>query len=623
MARRLMPSEIVVLIDKTIQGEPMKPAPRAKRLFLIACVLSALALSMAPGSRGRAERRSDLPSADAARLAQFEQELESLRQYYNVPGLSAVIVSNQRIIWEKGFGFQDIENRVPATPDTPYHIASLTKTFASMLVMKCVEQSGLNLNDPISWYTAQITQPGVSIRHVFTHTSESVPPGERYNYNGNRYVALTSVVDACSGEIFRVVLARTILDRLEMWESVPGRDLGNPSPTLAGLFTPEARARYAGVVQRSAKPYQLNNRGELVLSAYPETAISASSGLISTARDLARYDAAIDRHLLLQPETQETAWTNHRNSGGQVLPYGLGWFVQSYLGERLVWHYGNWPAAFSSLILKVPGRNLTLILLANSGGLSTFSSIGAGNIAGSPFAGAFLNMLGDPEAFPGDTTALVSAASYRPDAAAPEAMVAAFGQKLATGTGTLTSLPLPTELAGTSVRVDGVLAPLFFVSPQQINFLIPAQTVTGIASVEITAADGTVSRSGLTVAATAPAIFTANAQGNGAPAALATVDGVSYKHVGSPDGMPNPIKTGDFLILFGTGIRGAATGTVKLTIGGAAVPVLYAGKQADFVGLDQVNTQIPAGLSGDVVATLSINGRAANPVRLSISQSGQ
>ncbi len=350
----------------------MKPTHHVKHLFLIACFLSALALILAAGSRERAEARSDLPAADEGRLVEFEQRLESLRQFYNLPGLSAVIVSNQRIIWEKGFGFQDIENRIPATPDTPYHIASLTKTFASMLVMKCVEQSGLNLNDPINRYTAQITQPGVSVRHVFTHTSESVPPGEQYNYNGNRYVALTRVVDICASQSFRVVLARTILDPLEMWDSVPGRDLGNPSSSLAALFTPGELARYGSVVPRTAKPYQLNNRGQLVLSAYPETVISSSSGLVSTARDLARYDAAIDRHLLLQSQTQETAWSNHRNSRGLALPHGLGWFVQNYFGERLVWHFGNWPAAFSSLILKVPGRSLTLILLANSGGLSTF-----------------------------------------------------------------------------------------------------------------------------------------------------------------------------------------------------------------------------------------------------------
>lgn len=191
------------------------------------------------------------------------------------------------------------------------------------------------------------------------------------------------------------------------------------------------------------------------------------------------------------------------------------------------------------------------------------------------------------------------------------------------GTAVAKALPLPTELAGTSVRVDGVLAPLFFVSPQQINFLIPPLTGTGIAEVEITAADGTVPRSGLTVTTTAAAIFTANAQGNGVPTALVTNDGINHRSVGNPDGTPNLIRAGEFLILFGTGIRGVATDTVKVNIGGIDAPILYAGKQMDFVGLDQINTQIPTGLSGEALATLSINGRAANAVRLLIAAPGQ
>ena len=602
----------------------MKRAYLIRRLFLIFCALLGLSAFLKGILRAPAQAAnysstsiSALSPEDADRLSQFEQTLESLRQGYKIPGISAAIVSNQRIIWERGFGYQDLENRVVATPETPYHIASLTKTFASMLLMKCWEQGKLNLDDPITKYTFSITQPGVTVRHVFTHTSESTPPGEKYAYNGNRYLALTSVVNACAGQSYREALAKTILDRLEMRDSAPGRDLLNPSSALTDMFAPETLSRYASVVQRTAKPYRLDSRGQLVPSAYPESEINASSGLISTVRDLARYDAAIDRHLLLQAATQETAWTNHRNSRGQALPYGLGWFVQNYAGQRLIWHYGNWPDAFSALILKVPGRNLTLLLLANSGGLSTFP-LGAGDVTSSPFAGAFLSLLNDPTAFPKDEAAIVSAASYLPDAAAPEAIVSAFGQQLATVNAIASSLPLPTELAGTSVRVEGFPAPLFYVSPQQVNFLIPASAPKGVVSVEITAADGAISRSGLTLTDTAPGLFTANAQGGGAPQAIATSDGVNYRLVGNPDGTPNPISAGEYLVMFGTGIRGAAAGSVKISIGGIDAPVLYAGSQPGFAGLDQVNTQIPIGLSGLVDLVLSINGRAANPVKVMI-----
>jgi len=214
--------------------------------------------------------------------------------------------------------------------------------------------------------------------------------------------------------------------------------------------------------------------------------------------------------------------------------------------------------------------------------------------------------------------AAVSAASYSPESVAPDQITAAFGTRLANNFVTASSLPLPTVLAGTSVRVNGALAPLFFVSPGQVNFLVPATTQTGVAVVEITAADGTLSRGNLAVTSTAPSIFTANSYGTGAPAAVATADGVHYAAVGNLDGTPNPINTGDYLLLFGSGIRRAASGTVKITIGGVDAPVLYAGAQQDFAGLDQINTQIPPGVSGVVDLVLSVNGRAANTVKLSI-----
>jgi CubicO group peptidase (beta-lactamase class C family) len=332
---------------------------------------------------------------------QFEQSLDALRQQYRIPGLSAAIVNDGRIVWERGYGFQDIGNGIPATPDTPYRIASLTKTFASMLLMKCVERGNLNLDSSILSYTTAILDPGVTVRHLFTHTSEN-PPGAFFRYNGNRFASLTPVVDACAGQPFRAALAKTILDPLEMRDSVPGQDMEFPTDQAAALFTPETLERYSNVIKRLAKPYAVNSQGQIVLSTYPNRGISASAGLISTVRDLARYDAAIDKHILLQPQTQEMAWTNAvSNSSGQILPYAHGWFVQQYRGQRLIWHYGYWPT-FSALILKVPGRNVTLILLANSDGLSApFSNAlgGAGNVTGSPFANLFLGMLEDPTAF--------------------------------------------------------------------------------------------------------------------------------------------------------------------------------------------------------------------------------
>ena len=212
----------------------------------------------------------------------------------------------------------------------------------------------------------------------------------------------------------------------------------------------------------------------------------------------------------------------------------------------------------------------------------------------------------------------VSAASYAPDAVAPEVIASIFGANLATGIGFANSLPLPTTLLGTSVLVNGVAAPLFFVSPGQINLLIPPETQLGTAVIEVVSGDGALSRGSLTIAATGPSLFTSNTQGFGAPAAVATNDGVHYRIVGNPDGTSNPLHTDDYLVLFGTGIRHAAKEAVQITIGGVSVPVLYAGAQGEFVGLDQINTQIPVGLSGEVDVIVSVNGKAANVVKIRV-----
>jgi uncharacterized protein (TIGR03437 family) len=214
--------------------------------------------------------------------------------------------------------------------------------------------------------------------------------------------------------------------------------------------------------------------------------------------------------------------------------------------------------------------------------------------------------------------AAVSAASFATDSLAPEAIAAAFGTGLASATIAASTTPLPTELAGTRVRVNGVLAPLFFVAPTQVNFLVPPGVLTGNAVIEIVSGDTTLSRGTVNLASTAPSLFTSNASGTGAPAAVATKDGVNFVAVGNVDGSPNPLDAGDYLVLFGSGVRKASTPAVRITIGGRDAPVLFSGAQGGFAGLDQINTRIPAGVSGIVDLVVSINGRAANTVKVRV-----
>ncbi|MBL8192022.1 MAG: hypothetical protein JNK38_28685 [Acidobacteria bacterium] len=230
-----------------------------------------------------------------------------------------------------------------------------------------------------------------------------------------------------------------------------------------------------------------------------------------------------------------------------------------------------------------------------------------------------------------------SAASYDQSALATESIAVISGLGLAADTASASGA-LPTLLAGTTVRVadsTGVerLAPLFYVSPNQINYQIPADTRTGSALVTIRSADGNVATSNIQIEIIAPGLFSANATGQGIAAAVALrvkPDGTQlFESVSEWDAarhqfVPVAIDVSQdadrmFLILFGTGIRYRnRMGEAAVRIGNLSVNALYAGRQGDFAGLDQVNIPLPKSLmgQGDVDVVLKLDGKTTNTVKI-------
>jgi len=231
--------------------------------------------------------------------------------------------------------------------------------------------------------------------------------------------------------------------------------------------------------------------------------------------------------------------------------------------------------------------------------------------------------------------AAVSAASFARDAAlAPESIASLFGAGLAAATQSAARTPLPVLLAEASVSVTDSAgtdrwAPLFFASPGQINCQIPAGTATGTATVRVFRQGRVVARGQARIEPVAPALFTANADGKGAPAAVAlriAADGSQTQlpvfHCAAAC-TPAPIDLGAesdqvILLLFGTGIRGGRS--VSVRIGGLEAPVLGFAAQGQFAGLDQVNVRLPRELAGrgeaDVV--LTAHGNSANVVKVRV-----
>jgi CubicO group peptidase (beta-lactamase class C family) len=349
------------------------------RTVLTVCLALALALT------GLEARQNQ-----AAGLIPFESYLEALRVQAGIPGMSAALLQEGQIVWERGLGFQNQERRIRATPDTTYPIADMSQTIAAVLVLRCAEERHLNINDPIRRYGASVAEADATIRQLLNHTSSGA--GESFHYDPERYLQLTRVVETCIPQPYRKSVAVNVLERLAMQDSVPGRDVTETNVVNERLFSSTLVDRYKAALDRLATGYKVDKRGRLTKTDVPLEGINSATGLVSTVRDLARFDAALDTSLLVREETMQAAWSITYNSQNAALPTGLGWFVQSYRGEPVVWHFGLVPNAYSSLIIKLPSRKVTLILLANSDGLSAPFQLEAGDVTKSIFATLFLRL---------------------------------------------------------------------------------------------------------------------------------------------------------------------------------------------------------------------------------------
>ena len=334
----------------------------------------------------------------------FEGALESLQTRYAIPGLAVAIVADGEVAFARGYGWADLETQRPVTASTPFRIASLTKPLAATLLLRFVEQGQLDLDQPFADYVAGydrgcqlFTSPEaleeepalrsltedwrceeererLTVRHYLTHTAQG-EPGASYRYNGFLYGQLSRAAEGIAERTFADLLRDTLFIPLGMTHTLPSQIDSTRPAVLAAL----------------AKPYRTDG-------AEPEAAdwprpleVNAGAGVISSVLDLARFDIAFDDAPLLASQTRAAMSTPARSSTtGEPLPYGLGWFVQAYNGERLMWHYGWQPGAYSGLWLRVPQRGLTLVLLANSEDLSAPFNLAVGDVTSSPFAQAFL-----------------------------------------------------------------------------------------------------------------------------------------------------------------------------------------------------------------------------------------
>jgi CubicO group peptidase (beta-lactamase class C family) len=369
-----------------------------RRAWISAAALS-VAVTPADGQQfgGVAGTGHATPSpADIIASDRLVARFDSLRLAHRIPGLAAVVLRDTTVVLARGFGMADMERAVPVSPNTPFNIASVAKPIAGVVALKLVQQGLLDLDRPMTAYEgfrelcADVRGVGgifwgdyacdtdaLTLRHVLTMTANGTP-GTRFLYNPPSF----------------------------SWGSRPMMQVsGVPYSTLVDslVFRPARMTRSArkhrslplreDLARDLARPYHTDSSGVLRPSPPPgPQGDGAAGGVIATAMDLARFDIALTRGTLLPDSLRTIMWSPTRTATGAVLPYGIGWFVQQHEGETLLWHSGLWEGAYSAIYLRVPTRNVTLILLANSDGLWWDNPLDGAQIHRSPFVAAFLEV---------------------------------------------------------------------------------------------------------------------------------------------------------------------------------------------------------------------------------------
>jgi CubicO group peptidase (beta-lactamase class C family) len=317
------------------------------------------------------------PQPKVAPLSEREtiSRIDALMRDYtgSVPGASILVLRDGKPAVRRSYGFANLEERIAATPETNYRLASVTKQFTAASILLLAEAGNLQLDDPIRKWLPTLpsaAQP-VTIRHLLTHTGglidyeDFVPdnapqvhdidvlhllekqdrayfaPGTSYRYSNTGYSLLSLIVEQASGQRFAAFLRDHIFLPLGMTNTVAYEQ---------GISTVSTRAF----------GYSQSGNAWTRTDQSSTSAVLGDGGIYSSIDDLAKWDAALYDERLLKKESLALAFAPATRTDNPSIEYGFGWRIT---GETL-WHSGE-TLGFRNVIVRYPKRHLTVIVLTN------------------------------------------------------------------------------------------------------------------------------------------------------------------------------------------------------------------------------------------------------------------
>lgn len=314
--------------------------------------------------------------ANEAKIREVESFIDQTMKEKQITGLSIAIV-NGDFRWSRGFGFSDVENQVPASADSSYRMASVSKPMTAIAILKLVEEGKVDLDAEVQTYVPYFPKKAhpVTIRQLLAHqggishyrdydkegrindpktTRESIAifadfdlvnePGTKYSYTSYGYNLLGAVVEEVSKQPFGAYLDATVWKPLGM--------------TATMMDDPRA------IVPHRVYGYVLED-GKLRRSLYVDMSSRfGGGGTRANVKDMVRLFEGLHEGKALKPATRDLAWTDQKTRDGNLTGYGLGFGIDVHNGERVISHTGSQAETRTSLMM-IPTRHFVLALATN------------------------------------------------------------------------------------------------------------------------------------------------------------------------------------------------------------------------------------------------------------------
>ncbi|HEY8148106.1 MAG TPA: serine hydrolase domain-containing protein [Vicinamibacteria bacterium] len=321
---------------------------------------------------------ANLPAAPAAAI---DAAVQAALPRLGAPGLSIGVVRDRELRWSAGYGLADIENDVPATPASVYRLASVAKPITATAVLQLAERGRLDLDAPIQRYVPDFPEKPwpITARHLLAHQSGIRNWTDEEFHNTRRFTSIAeSLIPFRDDALLFEPSTKTQYTSLGFTLLGAAVEGAGSTPFMeqlrASVFQPAGMEsarddNVFAIVPHRARGYFRRGDGSLGNAPLTDTSNRIpGGGLVATAEDAARFASALQRGLLLKPETLQMALTPQKLRGGRTTGYGLGWVVGRRGARREAYHVGGQPQV-STVLYMQPDAGVAVAILANLEGI--------------------------------------------------------------------------------------------------------------------------------------------------------------------------------------------------------------------------------------------------------------